>query len=133
LGKATGEHPAALVQAVMTALTERPVPIALPTLRHLHVWPRTPILPGDELPAADATRLADAAVALGTPLCDALAEAWGRTLPLNRDAAIGDAVLDCVVVEPNEVWLGWHRAASIESCWPGGVPSLVAPPDMISR
>ena len=52
---------------------------------------------------------------------------------INLHAAAGDLVLDCVLVEPNEWWFGWHRADSPETRWPGGVPSIAAPGDMISR
>jgi 23S rRNA (cytidine2498-2'-O)-methyltransferase len=42
-------------------------------------------------------------------------------------------VLDCVLVERNEWWLGWHRAGSPETRWPGGVPAIALPARMISR
>ena len=42
-------------------------------------------------------------------------------------------MLDCVLVERNEWWLGWHRAGSPETRWPGGVPAIAVPPRMISR
>jgi 23S rRNA (cytidine2498-2'-O)-methyltransferase len=43
-------------------------------------------------------------------------------------------VLDCVLVEPNEWWFGYHRIHSIPSRWPGGIFHLPEPPaDMISR
>jgi 23S rRNA (cytidine2498-2'-O)-methyltransferase len=38
-----------------------------------------------------------------------------------------------VLVEPNEWWFGGHFAAAPETRWPGGVPPLHAPSDMISR
>jgi 23S rRNA (cytidine2498-2'-O)-methyltransferase len=43
-------------------------------------------------------------------------------------------VLDCILVEPDEWWLGYHRIRSIPSRWPGGIfhlPEL--PDDMVSR
>ncbi len=43
---------------------------------------------------------------------------------LERGSTAGDAVLDCVLVEPHEWWVGWHRAESPETRWPGGVPLL---------
>jgi 23S rRNA (cytidine2498-2'-O)-methyltransferase len=43
-------------------------------------------------------------------------------------------VLDCILVEPDEWWLGYHRVRSIPSRWPGGIFHLQEPPtDMISR
>ena len=52
---------------------------------------------------------------------------------LNAVAAAGDLVLDCVLVERDEWWLGWHRADSPETRWPGGVPSIALPERLISR
>jgi 23S rRNA (cytidine2498-2'-O)-methyltransferase len=43
-------------------------------------------------------------------------------------------VLDCILVEPNEWWLGYHYIRSIPSRWPGGIFHLPeAPADMVSR
>ena len=42
-------------------------------------------------------------------------------------------VLDCVVVEPNQWWIGYHRAASIASRWPGGMFPMELPSDAVSR
>jgi 23S rRNA (cytidine2498-2'-O)-methyltransferase len=42
-------------------------------------------------------------------------------------------VLDCVIIEPDQWWAGWHRVESVPQRWPGGVPKLVPADDMISR
>ena len=47
--------------------------------------------------------------------------------------APGDLVLDCVIVEPDEWWVGWHEAESVTSCWPGGRFDVPLPPDAVSR
>jgi 23S rRNA (cytidine2498-2'-O)-methyltransferase len=49
-----------------------------------------------------------------------------RTIP-------GELVLDCVLVEPDEWWIGYHRAAGTASCWPGGLFWAPSPPDAVSR
>ncbi len=49
-----------------------------------------------------------------------------RTVP-------GDLVLDCVLVEPEEWWVGYHRAFDTASCWPGGLFFAATPPDAVSR
>jgi 23S rRNA (cytidine2498-2'-O)-methyltransferase len=54
-------------------------------------------------------------------------------LPVNRVARSGARVLDCVLVEPNEWWIGCHRAATMPSRWPGGTPKVELPPDAVSR
>jgi 23S rRNA (cytidine2498-2'-O)-methyltransferase len=52
---------------------------------------------------------------------------------VNDIPAAGEPVLDCILVERGEWWLGWHRAASPETRWPGGVPPIALPERLISR
>ena len=129
LGKALGAHDARLTRDFWRALSARYPNDGLAQFKHLHVWPRERTLPGDvdfdpsvPPPAAGAQLLA-ARPERETP--------W--PLSLNEHAAPGDVVLDCVLVEPQEWWFGWHRAESPETRWPGGVPNLAVPADMISR
>jgi 23S rRNA (cytidine2498-2'-O)-methyltransferase len=99
-------------------------------LKHLHVWHRERSLTGDEGYDASADELARA---VGEVL---IAQRPGAASPppfINATAAAGDLVLDCVLVERHEWWLGWHRAAAPETRWPGGVPTIAPPPHMISR
>jgi 23S rRNA (cytidine2498-2'-O)-methyltransferase len=43
-------------------------------------------------------------------------------------------VLDCILVEPQEWWLGFHRIRSMPARWPGGIFHMPEPPtDMVSR
>jgi 23S rRNA (cytidine2498-2'-O)-methyltransferase len=94
--------------------------------RHLHVYARERVLPGDL--GFDA-----AAAAQERSVGERLLAARPGDLLLNEIAARGEHVLDCVLVEPNEWWLGRHVAASPETRWPGGAPLLAVPPDLISR
>jgi 23S rRNA (cytidine2498-2'-O)-methyltransferase len=48
-------------------------------------------------------------------------------------ASPGQLVLDCIIVEPNEWWVGYHRAASIPSRWPGGMFNIEVPAEVVSR
>jgi 23S rRNA (cytidine2498-2'-O)-methyltransferase len=131
LGKVAGTNEAQLARELWNTLAAAYPAVELARFRHLHVWPRERALPGDlgfdpnaALPAASA----------GERLLawkPKLAEPWA--LSLNESATSGDPVLDCVLVEPGEWWFGWHRAASPETRWPGGVPNLVVPANMISR
>ena len=52
---------------------------------------------------------------------------------MNRVAKSGQRVLDCVLVEPDQWWIGCHRAASMPSRWPGGVPKIQWPAEAVSR
>lgn len=54
-------------------------------------------------------------------------------LPVNLRAHVGDLVLDCVLVEPNQWWIGWHRAATTAARVPGGVIPVTMPEDAVSR
>ncbi|HET8696826.1 MAG TPA: SAM-dependent methyltransferase [Gammaproteobacteria bacterium] len=120
LGRVTGGADAELAGAAGAVIEER----LAKAPRHVHVWRRDRALPGD--PGFVPSDTAAQASALRERLPNAA---------VNEHAAAGDAVLDCVIVEPNEWWLGWHRAsgAAPASRWPGGVPNIAAPAGMISR
>ena len=98
-------------------------------VRHVHVWQRDRPLPGDESFDGAAEELARA---VGARFVEQRPD-LDIVPAVNAAAAIGELVLDCVLVEPHEWWLGWHRAALPETRWPGGVPPIVLPPRMISR
>jgi 23S rRNA (cytidine2498-2'-O)-methyltransferase len=50
-----------------------------------------------------------------------------------QPARPGQAVLDCILLDPGRWWVGYHRAKSVPSQWPGGLMPLVLPPDAVSR
>jgi 23S rRNA (cytidine2498-2'-O)-methyltransferase len=52
---------------------------------------------------------------------------------LNQPASRGERVLDLVLVEPHEWWLGWHRAETVPQRWPGGMCPLELPEHAVSR
>ncbi len=52
---------------------------------------------------------------------------------IHEAARPGELVLDCVLVEPNEWWLGYHRAKSVPSRWAGGIYICDLPEDVVSR
>ena len=57
----------------------------------------------------------------------------GEPIPLARIARPGECVLDCVLVEPNEWWIGTHQAAGEDSALPGGLREIALPADAVSR
>jgi 23S rRNA (cytidine2498-2'-O)-methyltransferase len=61
------------------------------------------------------------------------AESCSLNAPLARIAAPGQRVLDCVLVEPHEWWIGWHLATSGDSCHPGGLRQINVPEGIVSR
>ncbi len=155
LGKAVGTDGQQLVRDFWKPFAERYPADVLAQFKHLHVWQRDRFVPGDsdvepgitplaegigELILDDRTSSASgwASAHRDSSTTSDLHELGGPTpsrspLPLNEVAQVGDRVLDCVIVEPNEWWFGWHRACSVETCWPGGVPGVDAPDNMISR
>lgn len=98
----------------------------------LHVWQRDSATPGDrgfepgETPLAKEVAKILAAVRPTT-------ESPAAAMPVNGTAHRGDRVLDCVLVEPSEWWLGWHVATDPPSQWPGGVPVVKPPEYLVSR
>jgi 23S rRNA (cytidine2498-2'-O)-methyltransferase len=48
-------------------------------------------------------------------------------------AVNGQRVIDCVLVEPNQWWIGSHTVESTVQRWPGGVPKLTPSNEVISR
>lgn len=82
----------------------------------LHVWSRDPRAEVD-LPVIRAV----------------LAKACGIAASSAATAAPGDLVLDCIIDSPDRWWIGWHRAATPPSCWPGGNYPVALPDDKVSR
>lgn len=98
----------------------------------IHVWQR--------MPALDA----DGNETFVTPLCEEIESALRksapnaaeiqRTIAARRKATPRNAlVLDIVVVEPGEWWIGFHRAVRRAERWPGGVIPVRMPPHAVSR
>lgn len=81
----------------------------------VHVWPREPAVEAavEEI----RPRLMEAAGLAATPVI----------------AAAGASVLDCVVDSPERWWVGWHRAATPPSRWPGGLYPGTLAPTAVSR
>ncbi len=99
-------------------------------LEALHVWQRDTAAVGYrgfEPHVSDAAREAEAAIRAARPA------GTGRAVELARTAAPGQLVLDCVLVEPAQWWVGYHRARRGPSCRPGGLSEIALPPDAVSR
>lgn len=99
-------------------------------IEHLHVWQRDEALPGDRGFEPFPTVLAED---VGERLLTALNLQRSTPLELNRIAGVGQRVLDLILVQPDEWLVGWHTADSIPQRWPGGVPQLEPPEEMVSR
>ncbi|HTU24238.1 MAG TPA: SAM-dependent methyltransferase [Pirellulales bacterium] len=134
LGKAVGPDAAERMAAVWRLAGERPY-------RALHVWhrdtPATGHAPLGPTLAPDDTALGRSLLA-AHPAAGASADMNAARVELaemavNQPAAAGQLVLDVIVVESTEWWVGLHRAHSIASGWPGGIFALSLPSEAVSR
>jgi 23S rRNA (cytidine2498-2'-O)-methyltransferase len=123
LGKVTGNDQQALAQAAWEVAGEE-------KFHHIHVWQRDKALPGERGFEPSSTAEMDE---LGRRLASCAGGRVDETIPINQVALAGQRVLDCVVVEPNEWWIGQHTVESTVQRWPGGVPKLTLPSEVISR
>lgn len=123
VGRVQGSEGADLAAQVV----ELARPLA-PTL--LHGWQRDLAVPGDRGFEPGSTPLAETA-------CQAVAARWKEVgldpLPFNRRARSRERVLDLILVEPDQWWVGWHTADSVAQTWPGGVPDPDESGPIISR
>ena len=123
IGKVRGSTADELAAAAMRLVAGR-------SFDRLHVFPRDRAAPGDhdfEPGFTPASREAERA----------LRRAWVSQMsappPERRLAKPREAVLDCVLIEPDEWWLGEHRARGWASRRPGGFSKLLLPDDAVSR
>lgn len=131
LSKAVGTDGQQLARDFWKAFVERYPTDVLTQFQHLHVWQRDRFVPGDSDFEPGITPLSEGIGELILDQQPKVESAW--SLSLNEVAQVDDRVLDCVIVEPNEWWFGWHRANVVETRWPGGVPVIDSPENMISR
>lgn len=54
-------------------------------------------------------------------------------MAVNQVAPRGSLILDCILLEPDRWWIGWHRASSLPSRWPGGVPPVDLNREVVGR
>ena len=98
----------------------------------VHVWQRDARPPGTRGFEPYATPLAEEVEQALRELSPVAAlriddPAYRKSAPRNR------WVLDVALVEPNQWWVGCHRAASRTASWPGGVPPIELPEHAVSR
>jgi len=126
LGKVAGSDPEELAQAVWGLYTG-PLP------RRLHVWQRHTQGLGEEGAAAPVSEAAVEAAERIRRHCPYAEKLAADADDPRQPARPGEWVLDCVLVEPEEWWVGFHQARSVPSLWPGGVMPLQLPADAVSR
>lgn len=139
LGKGVAETLPARCQAVLEFLRQTPEPIAA-----IHVWERDRYSPGYRgfeptltvaaHEAAQALRDNWSAEYPAIPIRPLARTAAGEEALLGFPAvAAGECILDVIVVEPAEWWVGFHYVSGIETTWPGGLLPLELPEHAVSR
>ena len=122
LGKARDTDPERLAKAVWELAGDR-------EFDRLHVWSRDTASPGSrgfEVGLSERAGLIEQAVRAAAP-------AGSSPLGQGARARRGQRVLDCVLVGPDECWIGYHRAGGFATRLPGGWVTLKPPEEMISR
>ena len=122
LGQAAGDDAQQRAQSVWELLGPR-------TVTRVHVWPRDAKRPGEDdfepsiTPAAVEVR-------------ETIRQACPRPEMLGADdrdwrlpTRLGELVLDVILVDPQQWWVGYHQATSQSCRWPGGMMPLELPPD----
>ncbi len=131
LGKVTGDEFAELA-AQAWALPAVEQLLTTHRLDDLHVWQRDAAAPGEHSFEPGPTPLAleaESALREHSPLEKLRTDASELSGPSRRNFW----VMDVVLVEKGEWWIGCHRTTRRCDCWPGGVPLLELPEHAVSR
>lgn len=131
LGKVTGDEPGKLARDVWS-LPEVEEFLSAHAIDDLHVFARESTLPGDndtEPGPTEETVAIENALRSECPLEKLAAVAEVPRNPSRRNRW----VMDVVVVEPGQWWVGCHRTTRRSDCWPGGVTQLELPEYAVSR
>ncbi|HEY4759785.1 MAG TPA: SAM-dependent methyltransferase [Thermoguttaceae bacterium] len=103
------------------------------TVQRIHVWARDTAEAGDHGFEPSITAQAIEVHAKLLKKClrkESLAT--GADDPLQQ-AKRGQRIMDCVLLEPHEWWIGFHRAGQTATRWPGGMLALRLPKGAVSR
>jgi 23S rRNA (cytidine2498-2'-O)-methyltransferase len=103
------------------------------TVQRIHVWQRDGAEPGEHGFEPGITAAAVEAHRLLLEQCPnpkSLAKTAGDPL---HPARIGELILDCIIIAPDQWWAGYHRVKSVASRYPGGMMSLELPAEAVSR
>lgn len=129
IGKVTGTDGSVMAGEYQDLLSASLSAEQLSAATHLHIWERDRYLPGSR---GFEPGISVLATAIGQIL-ETQHSNQPASLRVNEVADSGELIIDCVVVEPGEWWIGWHVADRGPSCWPGGVPSIELPEHAVSR
>jgi 23S rRNA (cytidine2498-2'-O)-methyltransferase len=126
IGKVTGDSVKTLVDEFWKLAGKRRV-------QRIHVWERDRTEPGDhgyEPALTPAAFEVHRALLQSCPWPDELAKDADN---MNQPAKRHELILDCVMVTPEEWWVGIHRVGPNAARYPGGMMALELPSDVVSR
>ncbi len=123
LGACTGNSSDQLIEQLKPLIANR-------SFDQLHVWERDAAIPGQGGFEPFPTELA---TCVGNLLAEDLNRDREVPLVTNQPATADQTVLDVIIIEPTQWWIGWHVAATTAARWVGGVPPLVRDDELISR
>jgi 23S rRNA (cytidine2498-2'-O)-methyltransferase len=126
LGGVRGGDAEAMAQTVWALFGHRP-------WDRIHVWERDAAPAGEHGFEPSQTVAAAAVYEAIRRNCPRPERLSPKADDLQRAADRGQTVMDCIVLEPGQWWVGWHRVKSVPSQWPGGLMPLVLPKDAVSR
>lgn len=126
LGKLSGNDPTEMAKEAWKIFGSRKAD-------RIHVWPRDLAEPGLHGYEPGITQVAKDIHAKLVECCPnpkmLASKATDRMQPANQ----GEYIFDCVLVEPDQWWIGYHRADHMATRWPGGMLELELPANAVSR
>ncbi len=126
LGKVTGESQEELARAAWEIYRRR-------TIQRVHVWQRDRAVSGEHSFEPSITPAAIKAHRLVVQRCPNPPSLPRNANELLRPARAGELVLDCIILDDQQWWVGYHRASSVPSRYPGGMMPLELPRHAVSR
>jgi 23S rRNA (cytidine2498-2'-O)-methyltransferase len=126
LGKVTGQSGEELATEAWKICGSR-------TVQRVHVWEKDRAAPGEHGYEPSITAAAVEAHRVLLQHCPRPASLAGNVAALCHPARPGELVLDCVLLAPDQWWVGYHRAKLVPSRYPGGMMPLELPAEAVSR
>jgi 23S rRNA (cytidine2498-2'-O)-methyltransferase len=126
LGKIQGQDQAEMAREAWKLFGRRKA-------ERIHVWPRDAADPGDHGYQPGITPQAIEVHAQLLEQCPRPKLLGPKAADPLQPARRGEHVFDCVLVEHDQWWIGFHRADQITTRWPGGMLALELPDCAVSR
>lgn len=98
-----------------------------------HVWPRDSAEPGEHGYEPSITPEALEVHAKLLENCPHPKTLASKAADPLQPARRGEQIFDCVLIEHDQWWIGFHRADQIATRWPGGMLALDLPASAVSR